>query len=114
VGVVITWGRRSRQPVGGGLQAPAQKKDPCRAAEEERRLHERHREQDRRRIAAEQSLHGPSLLGGQKLSTEELGDIRRRQEREQQLAAKYPGIRRKVHKHAVKGHLNRLVIVSSK
>jgi len=33
------------------------------AAEEERRLHERHREQDRRRIAAEQSLHGPSLLG---------------------------------------------------
>ena len=35
--------------------------------------------------------------GGQELSTEELGDIRRRQEREQQLAAKYPGIRRKVH-----------------
>jgi len=39
--------------------------------------------------------------GGQELSTEELGDIRKRQEREQQLAAKYPGIRRKVHKHAV-------------
>ena len=35
--------------------------------------------------------------GGQELSTEELGDIRRRQEREQQLAAKYPGIRRNVH-----------------
>ena len=35
--------------------------------------------------------------GGQELSAEELGDIRRRQEREQQLAAKYPGIQRKVH-----------------
>lgn len=35
----------------------------CAAAEEEERGYEKHREDERRRIAAEQSLHGPSALG---------------------------------------------------
>ena len=37
-----------------------------------------------------------TTLGGQRLSTQQLDHFRRRQEREQQLDAKYSGIRRKV------------------
>ena len=35
----------------------------CAAAEEEERGYEKHRKDERRRIAAEQSLHEPSALG---------------------------------------------------
>ena len=59
------------------------------------------------------AYHPPikTTLGGQRLSTQQLGEVRRRQEREQQLDAKYSGIQKKVSYVYLETHPYSLVVV---
>lgn len=71
-----------------------------RTARQEEARYQQHRAEAREKLAQRLSQERPRALGGSAHSREELQELRQKQEREQQLKAKYAGVYRKQKREA--------------